>query len=50
MPLEVAVRNQINMALGDLGHMAHVTKFSNMVLPLLHTEIVSRVVESIEKS
>ncbi|XP_034247579.1 scavenger receptor class B member 1-like isoform X1 [Thrips palmi] len=39
MPLEVAVRNQINMALGDLSNMAHVTKFSHMVLPLLHTEI-----------
>ncbi|KAJ1527733.1 hypothetical protein ONE63_007690 [Megalurothrips usitatus] len=39
MPLEVAVRTQINMALGDIDNMAHVKQFSNMVLPLLWTEI-----------
>ena len=41
MPLEVSVRTQINMALGDLSGMAHVKQFSHMVLPLLWSEIVS---------
>ncbi|CAH0385788.1 unnamed protein product [Bemisia tabaci] len=38
-PLKVTVRMQINMALGDLSAMAHTPQFSNMVLPLLWTEI-----------
>ena len=46
MPLEASVKNQINLALGDLSGMAHVPKFSNMVLPLLHTEIVSTDLEN----
>lgn len=41
LPLEIAVRMQINMALNDLSSIAHSGKFSNMVLPLLWTEIVS---------
>ena len=41
MPLQVAVRNQINMALGDVDNMARVKQFSNMVIPLVWTEIVS---------
>lgn len=39
LPLEIAVRMQINMALNDLSSIAHSGKFSNMVLPLLWTEI-----------
>lgn len=42
-PLKVTVRMQINMALGDLSAMAHTPQFSNMVLPLLWTEIVSNI-------
>lgn len=41
LPLEIAVRMQINMALNDLSSISHAGKFSNMVLPLLWTEIVS---------
>ncbi|KAK6644987.1 hypothetical protein RUM43_001263 [Polyplax serrata] len=38
LPLEVAVRMQINMAFGDLSPMARVGRFKHMVLPLLWTE------------
>ncbi|KAF2896791.1 hypothetical protein ILUMI_09386 [Ignelater luminosus] len=38
LPIEVAARFQINMVLGDLNSIAHVEKFSNMILPLLWTE------------
>lgn len=41
LPVELATRFQINMALQDIGHMAHVEKFANMVLPMLWFEIVS---------
>lgn len=40
-PLKLAVRYQINMSLGNLRNIANTDKFSNMVLPLLWTEIVS---------
>ncbi|XP_017774425.1 PREDICTED: lysosome membrane protein 2-like [Nicrophorus vespilloides] len=39
LPLDLAVRFQINMALGKIGSIAHVSRFDNMVLPLLWTEI-----------
>lgn len=39
LPLEVAVRMQINMALEDVSPISRVGKFKNMVLPLLWTEI-----------
>lgn len=38
-PLKLAVRYQINMSLGNLRNIANTDKFSNMVLPLLWTEI-----------
>jgi hypothetical protein len=41
LPLDVTVRFQINMALGDLSGTARAAKFSNMVLPMLWTEFVS---------
>lgn len=41
LPLKVRVRYQINMALGNLETIANVKEFSNMVLPMLWTEIVS---------
>lgn len=41
LPLEVAVKFQINMALGDLDAMHGAKSFSNMVLPLLWFEFVS---------
>ncbi|KAL2751404.1 scavenger receptor class B member 1-like isoform X1 [Vespula maculifrons] len=39
LPVDLAFRFQINMALQDIGHMARVEKFSNFVLPLLWFEI-----------
>ncbi|XP_025830984.1 scavenger receptor class B member 1 isoform X2 [Agrilus planipennis] len=39
LPLDVAVRMQINMALGSISTIANTERFSNMVLPLLWTEI-----------
>jgi hypothetical protein len=42
LPLDVTVRFQINMALGDLSGTPRAAKFSNMVLPMLWTEFVSR--------
>ncbi|XP_047363879.1 scavenger receptor class B member 1-like isoform X2 [Vespa velutina] len=39
LPVDLAFRFQINMALQDIGHMAKVEKFSNFVLPLLWFEI-----------
>ncbi|KAI5726661.1 hypothetical protein M8J76_006424 [Diaphorina citri] len=39
LPLEIAVRMQINIALNDLSSISNAGKFSNMVLPLLWTEI-----------
>lgn len=41
LPVDLAFRFQINMALQEIGHMARVEKFSNFVLPLLWFEIVS---------
>ncbi|XP_050312104.1 scavenger receptor class B member 1-like isoform X2 [Anthonomus grandis grandis] len=38
-PLNLAVRYQINMALGNLQNIANSEKFSNMVLPMLWIEI-----------
>lgn len=39
LPVDLAFRFQINMALQDIGHMARVEKFSKMTLPLLWFEI-----------
>ncbi|XP_072757604.1 scavenger receptor class B member 1 isoform X2 [Anoplolepis gracilipes] len=39
LPLDLAFRFQINMALQDIGHMARVEKFSDLTLPLLWFEI-----------
>ncbi|XP_031841613.1 scavenger receptor class B member 1 isoform X2 [Nomia melanderi] len=39
LPVNVAFRFQINMALQNIGHMARVEKFENTVLPLLWFEI-----------
>jgi len=41
LPLDVTVRFQINMALGDISSIRNAAKFSNMVLPMLWTEFVS---------
>jgi len=41
LPLDVTVRFQINMAVGDLSGTTRAAKFSNMVLPMLWTEFVS---------
>jgi len=40
LPLNVSVKMQINMALGDLSKMDKVKKFSHMVLPMLWTDIM----------
>lgn len=42
LPVDLAFRFQINMALQDIGHMARVEKFSELTLPLLWFEIVSK--------
>nr|CAH7728595.1 unnamed protein product [Callosobruchus chinensis] len=39
LPIELSVRYQINMALGSIKTIANCDRFSNMVLPLLWTEI-----------
>lgn len=39
LPLKLAFRFQINMALQNIGHMARVQKFENFILPLLWFEI-----------
>ncbi|CAH1118615.1 unnamed protein product [Phaedon cochleariae] len=39
LPIELAVRYQINMALGDIATIANCERFDNMILPLLWTEI-----------
>ncbi|XP_076617964.1 scavenger receptor class B member 1 isoform X2 [Colletes latitarsis] len=39
LPVNLAFRFQINMALQNIGHMARVEKFENLVLPLLWFEI-----------
>jgi len=41
IPLDLASRFQINMALQNIKHMARVEKFADMTLPLLWFEIVS---------
>ncbi|KAJ8954143.1 hypothetical protein NQ318_005737 [Aromia moschata] len=41
LPVELAVRYQINMALGSIKTIAHCERFNDMVLPLLWTEIVT---------
>ncbi|KRT82644.1 hypothetical protein AMK59_3893 [Oryctes borbonicus] len=38
LPLDLAVRYQINMALNNVDKIEHVKKFSNMVIPMLWTE------------
>jgi CD36 family. len=45
LPLDVTVRFQINMALGDLSGIPRANKFSNMILPMLWTEFVSAYVQ-----
>lgn len=42
LPLELKVKFQINMAMRDVSNMAHVEKFSNIVIPMLWFEIVSK--------
>lgn len=39
LPLNVSVKMQINMALGDLSKISNSEKFSNLVLPMLWMEI-----------
>ncbi|KAJ8977577.1 hypothetical protein NQ317_016103 [Molorchus minor] len=39
LPIELAVRYQINMALGNIKTIANCDRFNDMVLPLLWTEI-----------
>ncbi|KOC60729.1 Scavenger receptor class B member 1 [Habropoda laboriosa] len=39
LPIQLAFRFQINMALQDIKHMARVEKFDNFILPLLWFEI-----------
>lgn len=39
IPMDLAARFQINMALQSIGHMANVEKFSDLTLPLLWFEI-----------
>ncbi|CAH1989153.1 unnamed protein product [Acanthoscelides obtectus] len=39
LPIELSVRYQINMALGNVKSIANCERFENMVLPLLWTEI-----------
>lgn len=41
LPLELSVKMQINMAMREVSHMAHVEQFSNLVVPMLWFEIVS---------
>lgn len=43
LPLEVAVRFQINLALGNLNNLHGAGEFSDMVLPLLWFEFVSTI-------
>jgi hypothetical protein len=40
-PTKVSVKIQINIALGDIAGMTHCERFSNLVVPLLWTDIVS---------
>lgn len=42
LPVDIAFRFQINMALQDVSKIDHVDGFSNLVVPLLWFEIVSR--------
>ncbi|XP_049767378.1 scavenger receptor class B member 1-like [Schistocerca cancellata] len=39
LPVEVKVRFQINMAMGDVSSFRSVRQFSNMVIPMLWTEV-----------
>lgn len=41
LPLEISVKFQINMAMRDVSNMAHVERFSNIVIPMVWFEIVS---------
>lgn len=43
LPLKLSVKFQINMALDDMKNMAHVSQFSNIVIPMLWFEIVSEI-------
>lgn len=40
LPVDLAFRFQINMALQNIGHMTRVEKFNNLTLPMLWFEIV----------
>lgn len=40
LPLKLSVKMQINLAMHDVSNMAHVERFSNIVLPMLWFEIV----------
>lgn len=41
MPTQLYVRMQINIALGDISNMDNTEYCSNLVIPLVWTEIVS---------
>lgn len=43
MPTQLYVRMQINIALGDISNMENTDRCSNLVIPLVWTEIVSTV-------
>lgn len=43
LPLELKVKFQINMAMRDVSNMAHVEKFSDIVIPMVWFEIVSAI-------
>lgn len=43
LPLEISVKFQINMAMRDVSNMAHVERFSNIVIPMVWFEIVSSI-------
>lgn len=45
IPLAVASRFQINIALQNVGHMANVEKFTDLTIPLLWFEIVSTAID-----
>lgn len=46
LPLSLSVKMQINLALGDLSNIANCDSFSNFVLPMLWTDIVSNMVKT----
>ncbi|XP_014254446.1 scavenger receptor class B member 1-like isoform X2 [Cimex lectularius] len=42
LPLSLSVKMQINMAFTDLSSMSHVEQFSNLILPMLWTDITMK--------